>query len=234
MLLLSKDYGSPQRFVNVELGLPNPPTAPVIEGLKTLASISGHRKNFNQQVDYLKKAVALVPEAEDLKLLLSSAKQNAKLIESNSLENLLAKVAAEPKNGKAHLALADVQRANGKAVEAVESYKNALRTDPSLTVAAGKLAWLLATSPDPKVRHPKMALSLANRLMQMNGGNDPNFFDLQAIALAANGDFDAAMIKANGALNLLKEDSTYKKAIQARLNLYKEKKPYYEKTGATK
>ena len=221
-----------KRFVDVELRLPNPPTAPVVEGLKTLASISSHKKDFNQQVNYLKQAVALVPQAKDLQTLLQKALFSANQTEKKSLENLLAKVAAEPKNGKAHLALADLQRAKGLAAEAVESYKNALKTDPSLSIAAGKLSWLLATHTNPKVRHPQMALSLANRLMEMNGGKDPNFFDLQAVALAANGDFKAAIEKTNSALKLLKEGSPYKRGIETRLKLYKVDKPYFEKIEA--
>ncbi|MGJ8655728.1 MAG: ASPIC/UnbV domain-containing protein [Akkermansiaceae bacterium] len=220
-----------QRYLTLERTNPNPPTAPMVEALKVLSTIASQRKDFNNSVAYLKESVALVPQAPDLRALLKQEQDKAEKALGQSVEGLLAKVTADPKNGKAHLALADAYRNSGEPVKAVESYKNALRTDPDIFVAAGKLAWLLATHPDPQVRHPKMALGIANKLMSMSNGKDPNYFDLKAIALAANGDYPAAIENANSALKLLQEDSPYKRGINSRLLLYQQGKPYYEKTG---
>ena len=136
-----------QRYLTAARKLPNPPTGPMVEGLKTLAIMASQRKKFTEQVDYLEEAVALVAEAPDLRALLREARERAKEGAEHSLAALLEKVTTEPKNGKAYLALADAYRRNGEPEKAVENYKNALRNEPSLFVAAGKLAWILATHP---------------------------------------------------------------------------------------
>lgn len=224
-----------ERYLAVERQLPEPPTGPMVEALKILANIGSQRGNLNAAVAYLEEAVALVPQAPDLRVLLKDAQEKAsKAPLENSLEILLAQVKREPKNGKVHLALGDAYRENGKPAKAVESYKNALRNEPELFVAAGRLAWMLATHPSPEIRDPKTALGLANRLMSLNGGvPDPNFLDLQGIAFAANGDYTAAVENARAALEILKEESPYKKAVRLRLSLYQEEKAYYER-GSSK
>ena len=222
-----------ERYLKIERQYSAKPISSMVDGLKILATIASSRKNFEGAVSYLKEAVDLAPQAKDLQPLLKKAEMGVfKARAESSLEPLLAKVQANPTDGNAHLALANAYRTSGKTAEAVESYKNALSNDPKLFVAAGRLAWILATHPSEDIREPKAALELANRLMTLNGGTDPSFLDLQGIAFAANGDYDAAIKNARAALDHLKGDSPYKKAVQYRLGLYEDEKPYYEGTAS--
>lgn len=218
-----------ERYLAVERKLSTASIGPMVESLKTLAAIASGRGDFNTAVTHLKEAVNLVPQAADLKALLAEAEDKSKTTRPNkALQALLDRVATEPTNGKAYLDLGDAYRSIGNPAKAVESYKNALRNEPKLFVAAGRLAWILASHPSEEIREPKAALELANRLMALNEEPDPNFLDLQGIALAANGDYATAAENARTALTLLKGDSPYKKAVQFRLGLYEKEQPYYE------
>ncbi|MGJ8724735.1 MAG: ASPIC/UnbV domain-containing protein [Roseibacillus sp.] len=218
-----------RRYVEMERSLPDTPSGPMIEALKFLALLASRTENFAPAVAHLEEAISIVPEDPELQQLLKEAQEKLKgATPTDLLSPLLAKVEAEPKNGKAHLELADAYRNLGEAAKAVESYKNTLRNDPKLFVAAGKLAWILATHPSPEIREPEAALQLANRLVAMNGAMNPNFLDLQGIALAANGKYEAAAEKAEAALPLVPEGSPYQKEIRSRLSLYQEGKAYFE------
>ena len=219
-----------ERYLTLERQLPEQTIGLMVDALKNLAVITSQRGDARAAVSYLQEAVALVPESADLQLRLENMKKKAEQISAEDpLPSLLAQVEKDPKNGKAHLALGDAYREKGKTVAAVESYKNALRNDPKLFVAAGKLAWIFGTDRDSGVRDPKTALLLANRLMSLGGGRpDANILDLHGIALAANENYSAAAKRAQEALDSLKEESPYKQAIRLRLSLYQEGKAYYE------
>ena len=68
--------------------------------------------------------------------------------------------------------------------DAAEEYRSALRMAPDFGLAAHRLAWLLATCPDPKVRDGGTAVVLARRAA------DPVTL---AAALAESGDFPGAI-----------------------------------------
>ncbi|MGJ8724733.1 MAG: ASPIC/UnbV domain-containing protein [Roseibacillus sp.] len=218
-----------RRYLELERKFPDSPSGPRASALKFLAFVASGREDYASAISYLEEAVSLFPQEPEFQQLLKTAQDKRRLSSpKETLKPLLAQVEAEPKNGQAHLALADGYRDMGEPAKAIESYKNALRREPGLFVAAGKLAWILATHPSPEIREPKAALELANRLMSLNAAPNPNFLDLQGIALAANGDFAAAVKKAQAALVLLPEGSPYQKEVSSRLGLYKEGKAYYE------
>ncbi|MFL6542560.1 MAG: tetratricopeptide repeat protein [Chthoniobacterales bacterium] len=54
------------------------------------------------------------------------------------------------------------------------------------------LGWAAATSPDPAVRNPTRALSLAESAMKESRGKDPGVLRTLAAAYAANERFDDA------------------------------------------
>ena len=199
--------------------------------LKNEAAFVSQFGDFEIAISSLEQAAALAPQDPELPVLLKDAREKAAQSPKGQLEALLAQVEAEPENGKAHFALADAYRERQEFAKAVKSYKETLRRDPKLYVAAGKLAWILASHPSPEIREPKAALIIANRLLSLYGEKDPNILDLQGIAFAANGDYEAAAKNARIALELLEEESLYKKGVTSRLGLYEQGKAYFE--GAT-
>jgi len=64
---------------------------------------------------------------------------------------------------------------------------------PGWNLAAGNLAWLLATTPDAALRNPQRAVELAEEIAQSQNFRDPNTLDTLAAAYAAAGDFERAL-----------------------------------------
>ena len=96
-------------------------------------------------------------------------------------------VAAEGAPAVAYAALAVVLAADGQEALAVASGREALRKDPELGWAANNLAWILATSADPRLRDPAQAVRLAEGAVRRADPPDAEFLDTLATAYAAAG-----------------------------------------------
>ena len=57
---------------------------------------------------------------------------------------------------------------------------------PNLAVAHNNLAWLLATSDDPKCKDPRLALEHAQQAVELTGWKEAGFIDTLAEAHYAN------------------------------------------------
>ena len=111
---------------------------------------------------------------------------------------------------------------------AIENIEHALELRPAWPPALAELAWIFATSSDARFYRPKQALPLAFRASQLTQRQSPRALDVLAAALAALGDFDAAMSAAETALlvGLEDGDATAAGEIRDRLTLYKRRIPY--------
>jgi len=69
--------------------------------------------------------------------------------------------------------------------KAIEIYEKILKLDPNRPVSLNNLAWLLATSNDPKLRDRKRALALAKRAVSIE--RSPVYLDTLAEAYFVNG-----------------------------------------------
>ncbi len=129
---------------------------------------------------------------------------------------------------QAYFGLASTLAARGDAPGAAAAYREALRLSPSFAAAAAALAWLEATSEDERVFAPAEALELATRASRLGVGQDPVALDALAAALAAEGDFPAAVRYAR----LAEEAATRFKrerlaaSIEARIALYEAGLPF--------
>jgi serine/threonine-protein kinase len=93
-----------------------------------------------------------------------------------------------------------------------------------LAGALNERAWVLATSPDPKLRDGAKAKADATRANELTGWKYGPHLDTLAAACAELGDFEAAMQWAQKAIELVSEAE--KPAIRERLDLYRAKKPF--------
>jgi serine/threonine protein kinase/Flp pilus assembly protein TadD len=62
--------------------------------------------------------------------------------------------------------LAEALRVKGRTAEAVAALEKALLLDPNFASTCGDLAWLLATSPEPRLRDPERAVALAQKAVR--------------------------------------------------------------------
>jgi protein O-mannosyl-transferase len=100
---------------------------------------------------------------------------------------------------------------------------------PREYVLINQAAWLMATSSDASLRNGQNAVELARRAVHLAGENEPTTLDTLAAAYAEAERFSDAVTTARRALSLAVEQNKQPlvEPIQARLRLFKAKKPYH-------
>jgi len=118
----------------------------------------------------------------------------------------------------------------GRTREALAHLREAARLGPGDIRVLRDLGWLLATHPDPNVRDPEEALTLAQRASQLTNHRSTGTLDALAAAWAANGQFDEAVSAAEKALWVASHTREKELAgrVTERLRSYRDRKPYTE------
>jgi tetratricopeptide (TPR) repeat protein len=98
-----------------------------------------------------------------------------------------------PKLPAGHFQWALTLVARHKTADAISHYRAALQLDPDLAEALNNLAWLLAASPDPRLRHGAEAVQLASRACALTHTNDAIKIGTLANACAEAGRFEEAV-----------------------------------------
>jgi membrane associated rhomboid family serine protease/tetratricopeptide (TPR) repeat protein len=127
------------------------------------------------------------------------------------LQNALAKI-AETAEGQA--VIAEVYYEIALYPQAILHYQEALRRDPKLAEAHNNLAWLYATSEDPRYRNPRGALEHATRAVELTDWKEPSFIDTLAEALYVNNSFDEAVRTQSKALQLDPDNREFKEHME--------------------
>jgi tetratricopeptide (TPR) repeat protein len=119
----------------------------------------------------------------------------------------------------------------GDLASAVHHGREALRLDPALDSAANNLAWILATSSDPRVREPEESIRIMERLLGEAERPNPSHLDTLAAAYAAAGRFAEAIGTAERAEKIARETRQLAKAekIRVRLTRYRGGEPWIER-----
>ncbi len=110
-----------------------------------------------------------------------------------------------PRFPQAHYNLGGSLAAQGRFRRAIESFERALRLRPDYERALAALARLLAACPDPEVRDPARAVTLAEELCRRTAYADPEYLGVLAAAYAAAGRPDEALRAAESAVELARE-----------------------------
>jgi tetratricopeptide (TPR) repeat protein/cytochrome c553 len=138
-------------------------------------------------------------------------------------------VRSDPSNLEAHLNLGSLLQADADFAGAAQEFRAALQLSADSLTATARLASLLASAPDAALRVPAEALVLAEHAVQLTSRRDANALDVLAAASAAAGDFDRAVAIVQEAL-ALDPPPQVAAAIRARLELYKQRRPYISPT----
>ena len=117
-----------------------------------------------------------------------------------------------------------------KLAEAVSYLRSAHRLAPEDVQILNSLAWILATSSDPKIRNGNQAVPLAETMCERTGFEVPGPLDTLAAAYAAAGRFEEAVATAERAIRLARstKQSGFAERITRRKQLYIKKRPYTE------
>lgn len=126
-------------------------------------------------------------------------------------------------------ALSYTQRANlladrGEYSRALDEFKRSLTIDARLAESHRGLAWLRATCPDEQYRDAFEALRAAHAAIECSSDRDFQALDALAAAQANAGEFDKAVTSLQRAVELAPIEVA--SAMQARLALYQQRKPF--------
>jgi protein O-mannosyl-transferase len=119
----------------------------------------------------------------------------------------------------------------GRDAEAIDKLRAALQIAPDNFQTLTFAARVLASDKRSAVRNDAEALDLAKKAQALTGGGQPLVADVLGMALAENGQFDAAQKAANDAIRLAKAAGMKRQIIagmQERLNLYEKHQPWRE------
>ena len=132
-------------------------------------------------------------------------------------------VQLQPRDPQAHLTLGNALAAASSGKSAVAEMEKALELAPESVSAINNLAWLLATNPDPAIRDPTRAVSLAEKAGQLAPQPNPIIYHTLAAAYAASGRKDEAISAAERCRQIAIEqgDTALADAVQHELEAYR-------------
>ncbi|MCB1235320.1 MAG: hypothetical protein KDM91_09635 [Verrucomicrobiae bacterium] len=114
-----------------------------------------------------------------------------------------------------------------RSAESRDVLEKALRLHPDDPQVLNGFAWLLATHPDDSLRDGKRAVELATKACELTDWERASIIDTLAAAHAEAGAFEEAVKWQSDANAQLKDDPDIAD-FEARLALYRERKPYRE------
>jgi tetratricopeptide (TPR) repeat protein len=130
----------------------------------------------------------------------------------------------DPENAEALVSRAEIYLASRDWGRAATDYRDAIQLDDRLGRAYQGAAWIMATCPDERYRNAELALSAAQRALEIDGDRDPRYIETLAAAYANSGQYDSAAAILQG--HLEKMPQQYLAGAQARIQLYKSQRPY--------
>ncbi len=182
---------------------------------------------LNEAIDDLKNLISKDPDESEYLLELAmfyAADQKARKAVETYTE-FLKKVSdswiAYRGRGDAYLSL-------GKQAEAVADYEAALKIDSENSGVLNNLAWLLATSPEAKLRNGARAIELATLACKVTDYKQSHILSTLAAAYAETGDFKTAIEWSTKAVELGEEP--IKAQLRQELASYEGGKPWREST----
>jgi tetratricopeptide (TPR) repeat protein len=208
-----------------------PGLAPALELRAVLAA---NNRDFGQAIADFEQLLKLSPDnaqlLAQLGLLYQASKKPKAAIEKFTAA--IEKFGSDNDDARGRfLALrsrADAYLSVGKQVEAVADYEQAIKMEPKDSNVLNNLAWVLATSPDDKLRDGKRAIELATKGCEATDYKAPHILSTLAAAFAETGKWEEAVKWSKKALELGDEESI-KDQLAKELASYEAKKPWRER-----
>ena len=133
----------------------------------------------------------------------------------------------DPNFVSVHFNIANTLLQLGRAEEALSHLQRALAIDPNDAEAQKNMAWILATSPDSRIRDGAKAVQLAERANELTKNQNPIMVITLAAAYAEVGRFPEALKAAEHGLYLAEDAGSVPLAARIRehISLYRAKQP---------
>ena len=182
-------------------------------------------KKFDEAIESLEKLRQAEPK-DTLTLLQLAAVYSSMHKTDKALELYAAILAEEPDSWMALRGRGDLYLNVGKHAEAIADFNKANKIKPKDSGILNNLAWVLATSPDAKLRDGKRAVALATEACELTDYRMPHILSTLGAAYAETGDFQTAIKWVTKGLESANEEQ--KKSLNKELDSYKAGRPVRE------
>lgn len=208
---------------DVDQALKLKPDLPV--AIRTRALLLAEREQFAEATVELQKLHKLDPK-DTLTLLQLAMLYGAQKKTAEAIDTYTTLLAESPEEWRALRGRGDSYLNLGKQAEAIADFEKALALQPKDHGILNNLAWVLATSPDEKLRDGKRAIELATLACEVTEYKAAYILSTLAAAYAETGDFDTAIKWSTKAVEI--DDNEHGEALKKELESYKAKKPWRE------
>jgi tetratricopeptide (TPR) repeat protein len=147
-----------------------------------------------------------------------------------AMQDFTSAIRLDPENAQALVGRGEVYLASRDWGRAASDYRDAIQLDEKLGSAYQGAAWIMATCPDERYRNEELALSAAQKALEIDGDKDPRYIETLAAAYANAGQYDSAVAILQGHLDKMPQQ--YLQGAQSRIQLYKSQQPYRSGTTA--
>jgi tetratricopeptide (TPR) repeat protein len=195
-----------------------------------LGNALAQQSKLDEAISEFQKALALQPDqAEVLNNLGAALLRNGQVDEA--IVQLQKILALQPDLAGAHNNLGAALFKKGKTDEAIGHFQKALALQPDSVDAQNNLAriaWPLATSPNPALRNGTKAVELARQANQASGNENPMILRMLAAACAEAEQFSEAVATAQKALQSAsaQNNGALAASLQKELEAYKAGSPF--------
>jgi tetratricopeptide (TPR) repeat protein len=194
-----------------------------------LGLLYAREEKWNEAVTNFQTAISMEPRKGATHFNLGSA-----LLKAGRTNEALASyeraVQMDPSIAEAHFQASLILTSRKQMEPAVAHLKQAVALRPEWSDAAGQLAWIWSTHPNPAIRNGAGAVQVAERAVAAANRKDMRLLSVLAAAYAENGRFADAIRTAEEAIQLAlsRGQTDHAKAIERKLELYRAGKPYHQ------
>lgn len=190
-----------------------------------------YREQHRQAAALFRQAIEMAPDYAEAFNNLGISLFSMNRLQA-AIDTLNQALKLKPTYSDPYLNLGTFQVINGKTGEARKVFKTGLeKADYDIRIGA-RLAWLMSTATQSKHRDGRTAMALAEKVCRKTGYQTVSYIDIYAAACAEARHFKKAVALAQQALELGKRgaDPGTLRQIQNRLDLFKKKKPFRDRS----
>jgi tetratricopeptide (TPR) repeat protein len=197
-----------------------------------LAALAAGAGDMDEAISECEQLLKLAPKNANLLtqigLLYEFNKQSNKAIEkfSEAIGNV------DKKDFKLYRHRGDAYLNVGKHAEAIKDYEEAFKLKPDDSGLLNNFAWVLATSPDDKLRNGKRSIEMGLKACQLTGFEQAHILSTLAAGYAETGDFENALKYSTQAVDRGASDGELtaetREQLQREVDNYKHKRPTRE------
>jgi tetratricopeptide (TPR) repeat protein len=188
--------------------------------------MAANSRDFEQATKDFEELLKLSPDNADLLAQIGILYQATKKPKA-AIEKFTAALERDKGMFAALRGRADSYLSVGKQAEAIADYEEAMKLKPEDSGVLNNLAWVLATSPDDKLRDGKRSIELAKKACEVTEYKQAHILSTLAAGYAETEQWDEALKWSKKAVEI--SDSSVKDQLEKELASYQEKKPWRER-----